>query len=185
MTFLICLACLVLLITAALYACTKAVQGTSFADVFRRIGIFIRSRFNWLYSMYICHKNRGHLFLNLALIADSYANVVQNDLQLCKRCVLWQSYPIDQDTFFLSFKLMGLTKAYEKSELVELLTTELQSAYALQFGNNYPFVYSTGFDQNIIRFRVASNLNGNIVIQQQKTADYYADCNEPELLEDE
>lgn len=181
----ILLVCLILGVPAAIYACAKAVQGTSFADIFRRIGVSVRSCLNSLYFKYICHKNRGHLFPNLVLIAEPYANVIQNDLQLCKRCVLWQSYQIDRDIYFLSFKLMGMTKTYEQSDLVELLTAELQSVYALRFGNTYPLVYSTGFDQNIISFRVASNLNGNTLIQQQKAADYYAGCDEPGDLDDD
>lgn len=183
--FLICSVCLVVLIVSAVYICTKMVQGTSFADVFRRVGCSIQSCFNAGYSQYARYKNRECSFPNLGLAASPYAYILEKELQLCKRCVLWQSYPINQDIQFLSFKLMGLTKVYEVTELVDLLTIELQQVYARHYGKECPLVYSVSFDQNIIGFWVATNLHGNGLIHQRANSDYYAEGKEPGALVDD
>lgn len=183
--FLICLVCLVVLLVVAVYTCTKAAQGTNFAEMFRRIGCSIRSCFNAGCSQFTRHQKREQTFLNLGFASNPYAYILEKELQLCKRCILWNSYPISQDIHKLSFKLMGLTKVYEETDLADLLTIELQEVYARHFGKDCPLVYLVSFDQNVVDFWVASNLYGNDLIRQRSNADYYADMTELEVLEDD
>lgn len=185
MSIIIIIFCLIATITIAAYIYVRAMRGTSHRETVRILGKRVRSGANSVHSLYARAKGREYQFPFLMQAVEPFCFALEKDLHLCLRCQLWESYFVNQDVYFLSFKLLGVNASCEVAELKELLTTELQDVYIRTFGQVHPLVYPICLDRNIIAFWIAANLYGNTVIQQRAKHDYYADPKNPEVLEDE
>ena len=127
--------------------------------------------------------------------SESYA-VFQNiqpyelavrDLNVCKYFKYAQTADIGRDILEIQFRIIGISSQYQSclKELSLLLAQLLNDFYMERLGILTPYIYVALLQEGELKFWVAKNRYGNVLIQKRSAADEWKDMPNTKDLKDD